>query len=265
MALSKNAEREQREARDRLRHYTARQAVHDTKLRRRRRDNLFAVIGVVAIVTIATISQVVYFTSGPGTPEPEPAPSASDSPETETGNLGDVPSAEIAENRTWTGLLGINEVDLGIRVDGDLAPQAASVFISLAQDGYYDENSCQRLTSADQLKVIQCGQPNLTGSDDPGFSFGPLENVPEDGIYPAGTIAMARADTPESQSTQFFITYEDSYLDPSGGGYTVFGAVTDGLDEFIAQIASGGVAEGGASPTDGQPAIPAVISSITIE
>lgn len=263
MALSKNAEREQREARDRLRHYTARQAVHDTKLRRRRRDNLFAVIGVVAIVTIATISQVVYFTSGPGTPEP--APSASESPETETGNLGDVPSAEIAENRTWTGLLRINDVDLGIRVDGDLAPQAASVFISLAQDGYYDENSCQRLTSADQLKVIQCGQPNLTGSDDPGFTFGPLENVPEDGIYPAGTIAMARADTPESQSTQFFITYEDSYLDPSGGGYTVFGAVTDGLDEFIAQIASGGVAEGGASPTDGQPAIPAVISSITLE
>lgn len=263
MAPSKSAEREQREARDRLRRYQARQAVHDTKLRRRWRDNLFSVIGVVAIVTIATISQVVYFTSGPGTPEP--TPNASDAPGTESGDLGEVPSAEIAENRTWTGLLEINEVDLGIRIDGDLAPQAASVFISLAQDGYYDENACQRLTSADQLKVIQCGQPNLTGSDDPGFTFGPLENVPEDGIYPAGTIAMARADTPESQSTQFFITYEDSYLDPSGGGYTVFGAVTDGLGEFIAQIASGGVAGGGASPTDGQPAIPAVISSITLE
>lgn len=265
MAPSKNVEREQREARDRLRHYKARQAAHETKLRRRTRDNLFAVIGVVAIVTIATISQVVYFTSGPGMPEPEPTPSASDAPEGESGNLGDVPSAEIAENRTWTGLLEMNEVDLGIRIDGDLAPQAASVFISLAQGGYYDENACQRLTSADQLKVIQCGQPNLTGSDDPGFTFGPLENVPEDGIYPAGTIAMARADTPESQSTQFFITYEDSYLDPSGGGYTVFGAVSDGLDELIAQIASGGVAEGGSSPTDGQPAIPAVISSITLE
>ncbi|MET3768092.1 peptidyl-prolyl cis-trans isomerase B (cyclophilin B) [Marisediminicola sp. UYEF4] len=263
MATSKNAEREQRAARDRLRNYRARQTVHEMRLRRRTRDNLAAVIGVVAIVTIATVSQVVYFTSGPGMPEP--TPSASDAPETETGNLGDVPSAEIAENRTWTGLLEINEVDLGIRIDGDLAPQAASVFISLAQDGYYDQNACQRLTSADQLKVIQCGQPNLTGSDDPGFTFGPLENVPEDGIYPAGTIAMARADTPESQSTQFFITYEDSYLDPSGGGYTVFGAVTDGLDEFIAQVASGGVAEGGASPTDGQPAIPAVISSITLE
>jgi len=265
VAPSKNAEREQREARDRLRNYKARQAVHETTMRRRTRDNVVAAIGVFAIVTIATISQVVYFTSGPGMPEREPTPSASDEPETETGNLGDVPSAEIAENRTWTGLLELNDVDLGIRIDGDLAPQAASVFISLAQDGYYDENACQRLTSADQLKVIQCGQPNLTGSDDPGFTFGPLENVPADGIYPAGTIAMARADTPESQSTQFFITYEDSYLDPSGGGYTVFGAVTDGLDEFIAEIASGGVAEGGASPTDGQPAIPAVISSITFE
>lgn len=265
MAPSTNTEREQRAARDRLRNYTARQTVHSTKVRRRRRDNLIAVIGVVGVLTLATVSQVVYFTSGPGMPEPETTPSASGSPESETGNLGDVPSAEIAEGRTWTGLLEVNDVDLGIRIDGDLAPQAASVFISLARDGYYDQNACQRLTSADQLKVIQCGQPNLTGSDDPGFSFGPLENVPADGIYPAGTIAMARADTPESQSTQFFITYEDSYLDPSGGGYTVFGAVTDGLDEFIAQIASGGVAEGGASPTDGQPAIAAVISSITLE
>lgn len=268
MAPSRNADREAREGRERLRSYTARKAVHDHQKRRRRRDNIFAIAGVVVIATIATITQVVYFTAGPGMPVPEPSASASPSASPEASeNVGDVPSADIAENRTWTGTLGLNEVELGIRIDGDLAPQAASVFISLAQSGYYEGNECHRLTTAEQLGVIQCGQPGGDGSVDPGFSFGPLENVPADGMYPAGTIAMARAASPSSQSTQFFITHTDSFLDPSGGGYTVFGEVTSGLDEFIAQIASGGVAPAadGSVPTDGAPAVPTTITSLTLQ
>lgn len=266
MAPSKNAEREAREARDRLRRYSARQAVHDVQVRRRRLDNIYGSVIAVALVALATVGQVVYFSSGTGAPDEEPTPSASAEP-APGENVGDVPSADVAQDRTWNGTLALNDTDLGIRIDGDLAPQAASVFISLAESGYYDQNQCHRLTSAEQLKVLQCGQPNLTGSDDPGFTFGPLENVPEDGMYPAGTIAMARAATPESQSTQFFITYEDSFLDPSGGGYTVFGQVTSGLDAFVTDIASAGVAPGedGAASEDGAPAIPTAITSIALE
>ena len=265
MSPGKNAEREARESRDRLRRYTARQTVHRGQLSRRRLDNIASIIAVVIIATVATVTQVIFFTSGPGMPEA--TPSASPSADAGEQNTGDVPPATIAENRAWTGNLLINQIDLGIRVDGDLAPQAASVFISLTQSGYYTENACHRLTTADGFKVIQCGRPNETNSFDPGFAYGPIENTPDDGVYPAGTIAMARGDSLSSQGPQFFITYEDSYLDPAGGGYTVFGAVTSGLDQFVAQIASAGVApaDDGSASSDGAPAVPTMITSVTLQ
>ena len=267
MSPGKNAEREAREARDRLRRYTARQTVHRGQLSRRRLDNISSIIVVVIVATLATVTQVIFFTSGPGMPEA--APSASPSPSADAGeqNTGDVPPATIAENRAWTGNLLVNQIDLGIRIDGDLAPQAASVFISLAQSEYYTQNACHRLTTAAELKVIQCGRPNETTSIDPGFAYGPIENTPDDGVYPAGTIAMARGDSLYSQGPQFFITYEDSYLDPVGGGYTVFGAVTSGLDQFVAQVAAAGVAPAadGSASSDGAPAVPTIITSVTLQ
>ena len=57
-----------------------------------------------------------------------------------------------------------------------------------------------------------------------------MVNVPEDGVYDEGTIAIARSTSPYSQSTQFFIVYGDTTLDGSTGGYTVVGKVTSGLE-----------------------------------
>ncbi len=262
VAPSRNTDRDARGQRDRLRSYTARKTVHAHQVSRRRRDNVIAVGAVLLVVALATLTQVLYFTVGPGVPEP----SSSAASESSGENIGDVPSADIAEGRTWNGTLALNDIDLGIRIDGDLAPQAASVFISLVQDGYYEGNECHRLTSAEELKVLQCGQPGGE-SVEPPFTFGPLENVPEDGVYPAGTIAMARASSPSSQSTQFFITYADSFLDPSGGGYTIFGSVTSGLDDFVSSIASAGVAPAadGSASMDGAPVVPTTITGITLE
>ncbi|HEY0259799.1 MAG TPA: peptidylprolyl isomerase [Lacisediminihabitans sp.] len=263
MAPSKNAEREAREARDRLRRYNARQAVHGNQLKRRRRDNLWAIIGVIVVVGLATLTQVVYFTAGPGTPAPSASPSAS--PSAAAGaNTGDVPSKTIAAGRTWTGKLGLNGITLGISLDGKKAPQAVSAVISLAQQGFYTStgSSCHRLTTSDTAKLIQCGSVNGDGTGDPGFTFGPLENVPSDGVYPAGTIAMARGTGEYSQSSQFFITYGDSTLADATGGYTVVGTVTSGLDAFVSQIADKGVADGS---TDGTPAVPTKITELTVQ
>src|SRR5690606_38465792 len=103
VASSKKTERAAREARERLRRYTARQEIHQGQLRRRRRDNLFAAGAVVVIAALATVTQIFYFSAGPGMPTPEPTPSASaDAPETGQ-NVGDVPSPDLAEGRTWTG------------------------------------------------------------------------------------------------------------------------------------------------------------------
>jgi peptidyl-prolyl cis-trans isomerase B (cyclophilin B) len=266
VAPSKNAERDAREARDRLRRYNARQTVHGQQVTRRRRDNIFAVIGVVVVATLATLTQVFYFTQGPGhTASPSPSPSPRASASAGAANVGAVPSKTIAAGRTWTGELDLNNIPLGISLDGKAAPQATSVFISLAQKGFYTKTgpTCHRLTTG-SLSVIQCGSVNGDGTGDPGFSFGPLENVPADGIYPAGTIAMARGSSAYSNGSQFFITYKDSSLPTaaSGGGYTVFGKVTSGLDTFIAKIADAGTAD---KSSDGKPAVATTITKVTVQ
>lgn len=267
MAPSRNADREAREARDRLRRYTARQSLYQHQVKRRRRDNVIAIVGVVVVVALATLTQVVYFTAGPGAPAAKLSASPSASPSAAAGkNAGDVPAKTIAENRTWTGTLDLNDVKLGISIDGKAAPQAASVFIDLAKKGFYTTTgkTCHRLTDSG-LFVIQCGSVDGKGSGDEGFQFGPLENTPSDGSYPAGTIAMARGTDPYSQTTQFFITYKDTTLDTSTGGYTVFGHVTSGLDGFVSAIADAGVGPGGTSANDGPPVVPTTITALTVK
>jgi peptidyl-prolyl cis-trans isomerase B (cyclophilin B) len=262
VAANKNGNRE---ARDRLRRYTARQAVHSHQVTRRRRDNVWAIVGVTVVVALATVSQVLFFSVGPGvsSPKPSASPSASPSAAAES-NVGDVPAKTIAEGRIWTGDLALNDVTLGISLDGAKAPQAVSAIISLAKSGFYTAagSTCHRLTTTATAKLIQCGSADGQGAGDPGFSFGPLENVPADGVYPAGTIAMARSGSTYSQGSQFFITYADTTLDASTGGYSVIGSVTSGLDAFITQIADKGVTGGS---TDGPPVVATKITQLTVQ
>lgn len=269
MPANKNNERDAREARDRLRRYTARQTVHSRQATRRRRDNIIAILGVTVVVALATLTQVVYFTAGPGQPAPSSHPSASAHPSPSASaaadkNVGDVPARTIAEGRSWTGTLTLNGVKLGISLDGAKAPQATSVFVSLAQKTFYTTagSSCFRLTTTASLHIMQCGSPDGTAGGNVGFSYGPIENAPADGVYPAGTIAMARASSLYSQGSQFFIVYTASTLPASGGGYTVFGSITSGLDEYIAAIADKGVTGGG---TDGLPTVATKITQLSVQ
>lgn len=266
MAASKNTEREAREARERLRRYNARQAVHQQQQTRRKRDNLVAIGAVVVVAALATTAQLFYFNGGPGTPTPAPSASASSQPEAETPqtNVGDVPDPSTAENRTWTGEMSLNDIPLGVQLDGALAPQAVAAFVQSVKSGYYIDKTCHRLVASDSANLIQCGSADGTGATDPSFSFGPIENAAVGGVYPTASLAMARAGNDAySNGRQFFIVLSPSALpDDSAGGYTVFGTITSGLDELIAQITSQGVA-GGA--TDGAPVVPTRITALTIQ
>lgn len=259
MATSKSTEREAREARERLRRYKARQTVHEHGRKRRSRDNVIAIVGVLVVVALATGTQLFYFTGGPGTPTPAPTATAEASQ-----NVGDVPDPAIAEGRTFTGDLTLNDVPLGISLDGALSPQAVASFVTSAQDGYYVGKTCHRLVSSPTAGLIQCGSLDGTGAPDPAYSFGPVENTPASGIYPAGTIAMARGgDDAYSNGRQFFIVFADATLpDDSVGGYTVIGTVTSGLDQLGAQIAAAGVVGGAA---DGAPVVATSITGLTIQ
>lgn len=258
-------DRQAREERARLRTYQARQEVHVRKQRRRTRDNVIAAVALVVVLTLATAAQLFYFNGGPGSPAAEPTPTPTPSPSAPPGeNQGDVPSAEIAEGRTWTGTLTLNDIPLGVELDGAAAPQAVSSEISLIQSGFYDGTSCHRLTK-DNIWVLQCGDPTGDGTGGPGYSYGPVENFPDDNLYPAGTIAMARQPgNAYSHGSQFFIVYEDTTLTPEEtvGGYTVVGRVTSGLDQLRAAITDAGTADGA---TDGAPAVPVTITGFTIE
>ncbi|WP_394552241.1 peptidylprolyl isomerase [Agromyces sp. MMS24-JH15] len=255
-------DRQAREERARLRTYQARQEVHARKQRRRLRDNLIAGGALVVVLALAVAAQVAYFQSGPGAPAPSPEASPAATAPAD-GNQGDVPSADLAEDRAWTGTLTINGIPLGVELDGVAAPQAVASTVSLAQAGFYDSLTCHRLTT-EGIYVLQCGDPAGDGSGGPGYSYGPIENAPADDLYPAGTIAMARqSGNASSQGSQFFIVYQDTTIPAdAAGGYTVIGHVTSGLDQLVAGVVMPGTADGSG---DGSPAVPVTITSFTVQ
>ncbi|MDO9397563.1 MAG: peptidylprolyl isomerase, partial [Herbiconiux sp.] len=228
-----NQERAAREARTRLRDYQARQQAFTERNRRRVRDNVIAAVVVVVLIAGVTAAQLFYFGDGPGapvaspsaTPAATPDPAATDAAPDDAAsgqNTGDVPPSTIAEGRDWTGTLTLNDIPLGITLDGAAAPQAVSAFIDQAQTGFLNGTPCHRLTTSG-LFVLQCGDPTGTGTGGPGYSYGPVENAPADDVYPAGTIAMARqGGNGYSMGSQFFIVYADTSLPTdTAGGYTV--------------------------------------------
>lgn len=263
-------EREARQARERLRAYEARQQVHARQGSRRRRDNVIAVVGVVVVAALAALTQIYYFSSGPGKAAPKPSSSASASPTASPSasgsNLG-APDKSLAADRTRTGDLTLNQVKLRISLDGAKAPQAVSGFIRDVQDKYFIGKTCHRLAQSTGFGILQCGSIDGKGGDDPSYHFGPIENAPADNVYPAGTIAMARAGNDAySNGHQFFIAFDRSSIPPdSAGGYTVIGTVTSGIDQLKSQIVAGGITPGANGPDDGTPKIPTTITAATIQ
>lgn len=262
---SPKQQREQREAREALQRYRARQEVHRTRIKRRVRDNILAVAGVVLVAALAGTTQVLYFTAGPGAPTAEPTPSASDGA---GQNIG-APDPALAENRTWTGRLVLNgDIELDIELDGVAAPQATAGFVQDFTTGYYIGKTCHRLATSDGFAFLQCGSLDGTGAGDPSFSYGPIENAPADNVYPAGTIAMARAgDDAYSNGHQFFIVTDTTTLpSDAAGGYTVVGRVVGGLERLIQDVTSQGIDPEQLGPDGtGAPRVPTTITSLTLQ
>ena len=147
-----------------------------------------------------------------------------------------------------------------LELDGDSAPLTVANFVKLAKDGFYDGLTFHRIMDG---FMMQGGDPNgngTGGSDEtiPGeFSANGYDNPIS---HTRGTISMARAQDPNSASSQFFICQADcAFLD---GSYAAFGRVTDGMDVVDAICAD-------AQPTDDTGTIPPeaqpVINSVTIQ
>lgn len=120
-----------------------------------------------------------------------------------------------------------------VELDADTAQITVTNFVNLAKDGFYDNLTFHRIMDG---FMIQGGDPNGDGTGGADqtikgeFSSNGVENEIS---HTRGTISMARAQDPDSASSQFFIVQEDSnYLD---GNYAAFGHVTSGM-EIVDQI-----------------------------
>ncbi|GIL34376.1 peptidylprolyl isomerase [Phycicoccus sp. DTK01] len=238
---------------------------------RARLQRLSAVVAVVVVVL--GVVGVLAVTVGRGGGD-EAAPGADNTPATVVAGCQPPPSplgtaSELtlpdkapARGKVFDATIATNCGDIVVRLDGAKAPQAVASFLQLARESYWKDSPCHRLTTAETLKVLQCGDPTGTGQGGPGYGFG-VENAPKDGSYPRGTLAMARTQDPkEGNGGQFFIVYGDSSL-PDPDGYTVFGTVTSGLD-IVDRVAAEGVAPNASSPDDGSPAAPISILSVAV-
>jgi peptidyl-prolyl cis-trans isomerase B (cyclophilin B) len=161
-----------------------------------------------------------------------------------------------------------NQGNLGLQLDNAKSPCTVNSFSSLAQQGYFDNTACHRLTTSPTLSVLQCGDPKGDGSGGPGYQFAneyPTDQYKPDDpalqqpvIYPRGTLAMANAG-PGTNGSQFFLVYKDSQLPPQ---YTVFGTIDQTGLATLDKIAAGGVAGGG---DDGKPATDVTITSVRLD
>ncbi len=259
--------KEQERARARRRYERQQANLARRESDRARRMRLTAIIlTVVLVVGVAAVLGGVFGSSSPDDAAPAAAATTAAGCEQPPPALGtaaqlSLPDASTAKGKTYVATITTNCGDIELTLDGEQAPQAVAVFNELAKQSYWLNAPCHRLTTSG-LKVLQCGDPTGTGQGTPGFGFG-VENAPKNGVYPRGTVAMARTQDPEKgNGGQFFLVYGDSTL-PDPDGYTVFGTVTSGLD-IVDRIAAAGVAPGGASATDGSPAAPISILRVAV-
>lgn len=254
-----SSKREREYERRRVEKWQERQA--RARASRHRRNIVVGSIAAAAVIVIVAVVVVAQSTGSADEPTPTGTATIALDYSPRTGNGGVLPTAALADDRTWTGTISTNRGDIGFELDGAAAPQAVANFITLAAGGYFDMTKCHRLVTTG-IHVLQCGDPTATGQGDPGYSWGPIENAPADDVYPAGTIAMARqSNNGSSMGSQFFLVYADSTIpSDSAGGYTVFGTVsTSGLDVLQA-IADAGTVQ--VTPDLSAPASDVIIEGV---
>lgn len=262
-----------------------RQEQRRTQLAAKRRNRQRVIAIVVAVVLV--VGAVAWIVVARGGSDPVASPdsattptanaSASSDPKAEPtgeaeGSLDCAPpGTPRTDNLTWTDaptqapsagasiVFNTNCGDITVALD-PAAPKTIASEAFLAAEGFYDNTTCHRLTTAG-IFVLQCGDPKGDGTGGPGYQVAD-ENLPTDVpdgqiTYPAGTVAMANAG-PGTSGSQFFIVYKDTVLP---AGYSIWGTVTSGL-EMVQEIADLGVV-GGAS--DGAPSQPVFIESATVK
>ncbi len=136
----------------------------------------------------------------------------------------------MADDQDNTLYLDLESGRVTIRLRPDLAPGHVARIKELAREGFYDGLKFHRVIEG---FMAQTGDPLGNGTGGSGkklkaeFSREPFKR---------GTLGMARAQSPDSGDSQFFIMFDDG--DFLNGKYTVWGEVTSGM-ELVDKIKRG--------------------------
>ncbi len=104
----------------------------------------------------------------------------------------------------------------------DLAPNHVARIKELARQGFYDGVVFHRVIDG---FMAQTGDPTGTGTGGSGQKLRAEFNTEP---HTRGAVSMARAQSPDSADSQFFICFGDAtFLDRN---YTVWGRVTEGME-----------------------------------
>ncbi|MEJ2011668.1 MAG: peptidylprolyl isomerase [Anaerolineales bacterium] len=111
-----------------------------------------------------------------------------------------------------------------VELFADKAPVTVNNFIFLARQGYYDGITFHRVIPG---FMAQSGDPTGTGMGGPGYTI-PDEIVHGLPFDQEGLLAMANIGAPDTNGSQFFITYAPALS--LNGKHTIFGKVIEGMD-----------------------------------
>lgn len=126
-----------------------------------------------------------------------------------------------------------------IRLRPDLAPKHAERIKTLAREHYYDNVPFHRVIAGFMAQTGDGQRGDGTGKSKYPDLPAEFSKVP----FTRGVVGMARAQSPNSANSQFFIMLAET---PSlNGQYTVVGEVASGM-EAIDQIKKGSQAQNGA-------------------
>jgi len=149
------------------------------------------------------------------------------------------------------------------------APNHVKNFQDLVKSGFYNGTKFHRAVPG---FMIQGGDPNTKKGDKSTWGQGGHEvNGKEvtvkaefnDVHHARGIVSMARAQDPNSASSQFFICVADAgFLD---GKYTVFGEVIQGMDVVDKIVAAPKDPQGPDNPEGSRPASPVTIEKAFLE
>lgn len=119
-------------------------------------------------------------------------------------------------------ILETSKGNVVVEMRPDLAPNHVARIKELARQGFYDGVPFHRVIEG---FMAQTGDPTGTGTGGSGQKLTAEFNAEP---HTRGAVSMARAQSPDSADSQFFICFDDAtFLDRK---YTVWGRVIEGMD-----------------------------------